>query len=162
MDEKIFRQLKKINSHQGRTVFCAGAWHRRWPPTSTCSLLGACQYVLDRIPDFNCPIFIPGYLIPVDAHFQVLMCFKPHSSFQSPPFFIPEYLIKETRQVRQQLRDQTLQTTIYSMESATQMTFTTYSRFPIADDDNCVDYGYECVSHVHTYYYILNISFPSI
>ena len=90
------------------------------------------------------------------------MCFKPHSSFQSPPFFIPEYLIKETRQVRQQLRDQTLQTTIYSMESATQMTFTTYSRFPIADDDNCVDYEYECVSHVQKYYYILDISFSSI
>ena len=69
LDEQIFRQLKKIKSHQGRTVFCAGAWHRRWPPTSTCSLLGACQYALNRIPDFNCPIFIPGYLIPVDAHF---------------------------------------------------------------------------------------------
>ena len=91
------------------------------------------------------------------------MCFKPHSSFQSPPFFMPEYLIKETRQVRQQLRDQTLQTTIYSMESATQMTFTTYSRFSSADDDNCVNYDeYKSVSHVHNYYYILNISFPSI
>ena len=77
-------------------------------------------------------------------------------------FLIPEYLIKETRQVRQQLRDQTLQTTIYSMESATQMTFTTYSRFPIADDDNCVNYDYGFVSHGHKYCYILNISFPSI
>ena len=55
------------------------------------------------------------------------------------------------RQVRQQLRDQTLQTTIYSMESATQMTFTTYSRFPIDDDDKCVEY--DCVSHVHLKYY---------
>ena len=43
------------------------------------------------------------------------------------------------------------------------MTSTTYSRFPIDDDDaDCVNHEYDRVSRVHKYYYISKISFPSI
>ena len=39
------------------------------------------------------------------------------------------------------------------------MTSTTYSRFPIDDDDaDCVNHDYDCVSRVHKYYYISKIS----